>query len=178
MPCSIVSSSASSTRLSAYFTVHFTCPIWKNPHPPGASLVRHPYKLNRMGDQQCLLSNFSSDLCTYCLPLVHLYLNTWSTYSLLVDFVSPQLPWGCALIWSPFRQYHCLLPVCEASTQFFICVQSLLWYYSQHPFCIPSFFSCSKSTLILSYVHPQFSNHLFYSIFTYLLHGAESFLRS
>jgi hypothetical protein len=48
MPCSTVSSLASSTRLSVYFMVRITCSPNFNPQTPsGASLVRYsPYKLN------------------------------------------------------------------------------------------------------------------------------------
>ena len=54
MPCSTISSLASSTRSSAYFTEKITTPhILKSPNPSNASLIRYSlYKLNRIGDKQ------------------------------------------------------------------------------------------------------------------------------
>jgi hypothetical protein len=39
MPCSIISSLASNTGSSTYFTVQITCPILKSRNPQTASLV-------------------------------------------------------------------------------------------------------------------------------------------
>ena len=49
----------------------------------------------------------------------------------------------------------CFLPVYAACTQFFMYVQSSSWYYTQHPNCIPSSFSSSKSKLISFSIFPS-----------------------
>jgi hypothetical protein len=92
MPCSTVSSLASSTRSSAYFTVRITYPpILKSPNPPRACLVSYSlYKLNRMGDKQ--------QPCLTPLPIFTLLVSPWSSriltfcsmYNLLINLLSHQ----------------------------------------------------------------------------------------
>jgi len=54
MSCSTLSSLASSTRPSVYFTVQITCPpVLKTPNPSKAFLIPYSlHQLNRIGDKQ------------------------------------------------------------------------------------------------------------------------------
>ena len=89
MPYSTISSLASSTELSAYFTVRIICPpILKSQNSTRASLVRYlPYKLEKKKKKK---------LCLTPLPILTFLvwssfsLTHWSMYSLLISLLSCQ----------------------------------------------------------------------------------------
>lgn len=77
IPCSTLSSLASSTRLFAYFTVRSTCPrIFMSPNLSRASFVRHSLCQCKIDDKQISFSEFSSNLHTHGVRFVQSYLNT------------------------------------------------------------------------------------------------------
>ena len=149
MPCGSASSLDSSKRSSRYCTVWITCsPILKSQNPSRATLVRYSlyYTSWTYFDKQypCVTPLSVSTLLVS--PRSSHTLTLWSIYSLLMNLLSYQS--------IPFSFRICINLVqftrSKASTQFFIYVQSLFWHYSQHPNCILSSFSSSKSKLILS----------------------------
>jgi len=98
---STVFSLASSTRSSAYFTVHITCPsILKSPKFSRASLFRYSlYKLNKIGGKQHPFLTPISILCLLFSPWSSLNLIHWTMYSLLINLLAHQsVPF-------PFRIY-------------------------------------------------------------------------
>ena len=92
MPCSVVSSLASSTRLPVYFTMRITfLPILKFRNPSRTSLVRCSlYNLNRIGDiwHPCLTPLSIFILIDF--PWSSLILTLWSVYNLLINLLSRQ----------------------------------------------------------------------------------------
>jgi len=87
-PFSTISSLASSTESSAYFTVQITCPILKSWNPWTSSLVSYSlHKLKINGDKQL---PFLTPLPVYTLlvsPWSNCTLTLWSMYKLLINCI-------------------------------------------------------------------------------------------
>ena len=103
MPYSTISSLASSTRSSAYFTVWITClPTVKSPNPSRASLVIYHCTswIESVVNNLLVLLLFQSS--HFLSLLVHHNLTIWSMYNLLISLLlcqSVSFPLECALIW-------------------------------------------------------------------------------
>ena len=149
-----ISSLASNTRSSAYFTLQITCFILlKTSKPSRTSLVQYlSYKMNKSGDKQ---QPFLTPLPVFTLLVTCWSNNTsthWSMYSFAITLLSHQLILVFFRICINWVQctVQCLLSVYEASTNFIIHVQNSSWHYSWHCNCISSSFSSPISKLILS----------------------------
>jgi len=134
MSGSNISSFASNTSLSAYCTVQITFPpILKSPNTSRPSSIRYlVYKLNTIGDK---LHPSLTPLPVFTLlvyPRSSSTLTLCSMYNLLIFLrVSRyKCSFRSTFIRSSLKD-KCLLPVYEASTQFFIYAQILFSYYSQ-----------------------------------------------
>ena len=149
MPCGTASSLASSKRSSRYCTVWITWPpILKVKTLQGLPWLRYSLYYTSWTyfhkQYPCLTPLSVSTLLVS--PRSSHTLTLGSIYSLLINLLLYQS--------IPFSFRICINLVqftpSKASTQFFNYAQSLFLHYSQHPNCIPSSFSSSKSKLILS----------------------------
>jgi len=125
MPYSTISSLASSTRSSAYFTVWITChPIVKAPNPSRAPLVMYhctSWIESVMNSLLVLLLFQSSHFLSL---LVHHNLTIWSMYNLLTSLLlcqSVSFPLECALIWYSLCSPVGSARLCSKHTIYHLC---------------------------------------------------------
>ena len=157
------SSSASSTRSSAYIIVSITCPLLKSHNPSRAPLIRYfLYKLNKLGDRQHPCPTYIL-FCTLLCFLVPFILNILIHVQFADQPVShqskPVLFRIC--ICSNLHSQMPSVSLWSMHTLPCLCPQFIL--YSQQPSSIASFSSKSKlifSKYVLSFLFCPFLSFL------------------
>jgi hypothetical protein len=161
IPRSIVSSLDSSTRSSAYFTVRIACLLLKYPDTWRRYLVRYwLYKVNRIGAKRHPSLNplpVFTLLFSFCTVLV---LTIWSTFKLLLKFLSRQ--WitvffricinsvrftGKNAFYQSMNQVHISLSMCKI--WYDIILRILIACLVSFPFQNPNWYSSSTSSVFL-----------------------------
>ena len=155
MPCSTVYSLASSTKSSAYFTARIAfSPILKSPNPSRISLVRYsPCKLNKIADKEHSSLNPLQIFTFLASPWSILTLALWLCticWSVFFRTTRNQFPLGSALILSRLYGQISYASRWRKHKILRLLSKSSFWRYSEHPNCIPSSCSSSKSKLVFS----------------------------
>jgi hypothetical protein len=130
MPYSTISSLASSTRSSAYFTVWITClPTVKSPNPSRVSLVMYHCTcwIESVTNSLLVLLLFQSS--HFLFQFVHHSLTIWSMYSLLISLLlcqSVSFPLESALIWYSLHSPVGSARLCSKHTIHHLCPSFVL----------------------------------------------------